>query len=85
MTNPAGTVRQSHYRWVVLGLSWAAFAAASVDRAAWGPSSQSVGTDFGVTLTQIGVFATAYYIGNVLSTVLGGFIADWIGSDRGRC
>lgn len=64
----------------MLGLSWAAFTASSVDRAAWGPSSQAVGHYFGVTLTQLGVFATAYYVGNVVSTAVGGFIADWIGS-----
>ncbi|OZC87754.1 MFS transporter [Rhodococcus sp. 05-340-1] len=70
------------YRWVVLTLCWAAFTMTSVDRATWGPAAGSVGEDLGVAVAGLGIFATTYYIGYVISTAVGGFIADWFGSRR---
>jgi sugar phosphate permease len=51
----------------------------SVDRATWGPAAGSVGAELGVTLAGLGVFATSYYIGYVISNVFGGFLSDWFG------
>ncbi|MEU4314053.1 MFS transporter [Nocardia sp. NPDC024068] len=70
----------TRYRWVVLVLCWAAFTMTSVDRATWGPAAGSVGDDLGVAVAGLGVFATAYYIGYVISNLIGGFVADWIGA-----
>ncbi|MGW1742991.1 MFS transporter [Nocardia sp. NPDC001965] len=70
----------TRYRWVVLTLCWAAFTMTSVDRATWGPAAGSVGDDLGVAVAGLGVFATTYYIGYVVSNAIGGFIADWIGA-----
>ncbi|MER7010237.1 MFS transporter [Saccharopolyspora sp. NPDC000359] len=67
------------YRWVVLVLSWAAFTMTAVDRSTWGPASVSVGEDLGVSLAGLGVFATGYYVGYVLSNAAGGVLADWLG------
>lgn len=72
-------IRQSPYRWVVLALAWAAFTMTSVDRATWGPAAGSVGDDLGVAVAGLGLFATTYYIGYVLSNLFGGFLADWLG------
>jgi ACS family glucarate transporter-like MFS transporter len=81
MTNPTTvSVAERHpYRWVVLALSWAAFTMTAVDRATWGPAAASVGEDLGVTLAGLGVFATGYYIGYVISNAGGGFLSDWLG------
>ncbi|WP_327149536.1 MFS transporter [Nocardia sp. NBC_01329] len=70
----------TRYRWVVLTLCWAAFTMTSVDRATWGPAAGSVGDDLGVAVAGLGIFATTYYIGYVVSNAIGGFIADWIGA-----
>lgn len=67
------------YRWLVLLLSWAAFTMTSVDRATWGPASVSVGESLAVPIAALGTFATAYYVGYVLSNLGGGFLVDWVG------
>ncbi|MGP4020669.1 MFS transporter [Saccharopolyspora sp. 5N708] len=67
------------YRWVVLLLSWAAFTMTAVDRSTWGPASVSVGEHLGVSLAGLGVFATGYYVGYVISNAGGGFLTDWLG------
>lgn len=69
----------ARYRWLVLLLSWAAFTMTSVDRAVWGPASVSVGASLAVPIAALGTFATAYYIGYVLSNLGGGFLVDWVG------
>ncbi len=68
------------YRWVVLVLSWAAFTMTSVDRSTWGPASVAVGEHLGVSLAGLGVFATGYYVGYVISNAAGGVLTDWLGA-----
>jgi nitrate/nitrite transporter NarK len=64
---------------MVLLLCWLAFTMTSVDRSTWGPASVFVGDDLGVPLASLGVFATGYYIGYVVSNLLGGFSSDRFG------
>ncbi|NUP00661.1 MAG: MFS transporter [Nonomuraea sp.] len=78
MSPPTRTA--SGYRWVVLLLCWASFTMTSVDRSTWGPASSSVGEALGVSLAGLGVFATAYYIGYVISNAGGGVLTDWLGA-----
>jgi sugar phosphate permease len=73
------STRQRGYRWIILVLCWAAFSMTSIDRATWGPAAGAVGKDLGVAIAALGLFATTYYVGYVLSTALGGFLADWLG------
>jgi sugar phosphate permease len=54
----------------------------SVDRSTWGPASASVGESLAVPLAALGTFATAYYVGYVLSNLGGGFLVDWLGGRR---
>lgn len=65
------------YRWVVLFACWASFTLTSIDRSTWGPASVFVGESLSVPIASLGAFATAYYIGYVVSNALGG-----IGTDR---
>ncbi|MEU9837068.1 MFS transporter [Streptosporangium sp. NPDC048047] len=74
----AGT--SSPYRWTVLLLCWASFTMTSLDRSTWGPASASVGEALGVSLAGLGVIATAYYVGYVISNAGGGFLTDWLGA-----
>ncbi|HET9254579.1 MAG TPA: MFS transporter [Pseudonocardiaceae bacterium] len=66
-------------RWVVLFVCWAAFTMTSVDRSAWGPAAVAVSDSLGVSLAALGVFATGYYLGYVLSNAGGGVLIDWLG------
>ncbi|MEV0385030.1 MFS transporter [Nonomuraea sp. NPDC050643] len=66
-------------RWGVLLLCWASLTMTSVDRSAWGPSSLQAGAALGVSLAGLGAFATAYYVGYVLSNIGGGLLGDRLG------
>ncbi|MDT7708944.1 MAG: hypothetical protein QOG20_4551 [Pseudonocardiales bacterium] len=74
-----GAVALSPYRWVVLFACWLSFTLTSVDRSTWGPASVFVGEDLAVPLASLGVFATAYYVGYVISNALGGIGTDRLG------
>ena len=67
---------------MVLLLCWFAFTMTSVDRSTWGPSSVFVGESLTVPLASLGIFATTYYIGYVVSNAGGGFLTDKIGGRR---
>lgn len=67
------------YRWIVLLLCWLGFVLTSVDRSAWGPSSLEVGQSLAVPLASLGVFATCYYIGYVVSNAGAGILIDRLG------
>lgn len=67
------------YRWLVLVLCWLAFTMTSVDRSTWGPASIFIGEDLGVPLASLGLFATFYYIGYVVSNAGSGFLTDKVG------
>ncbi len=70
---------QGSYRWVALLLCSIAFTMTSVDRATWGPSALLVGRDLGVPLASLGIFATCYYVGYVISNLMSGFFTDRLG------
>lgn len=73
------TAPPSPYRWVVLIACWLSFMLTSIDRSTWGPASVFVGDGLGVPLASLGVFATAYYVGYVISNALGGLGVDRFG------
>lgn len=75
----AGLKPRRTYRWIVLLMCWFAFTMTSVDRSTWGPASVFVGEDLGIPLASLGVFATSYYIGYVVSNAGGGFLTDKVG------
>jgi len=68
------------YRWVVLAMCWAAFTMTSVDRSTWGPAAASVSDSLHVPLAALGVFATGYYLGYLVSNAGGGVLVDWLGA-----
>ncbi|GAA5163768.1 MFS transporter [Pseudonocardia eucalypti] len=70
----------SGYRWVVLLMCWAAFTMTSVDRSTWGPAAASVSDSLHVPLAALGVFATGYYLGYLVSNAGGGVLVDWLGA-----
>lgn len=78
-TEPKSEVKLPHYRWLVLLACWASFTLTSVDRSTWGPASVFVGDSLAVPLASLGAFATAYYIGYVVSNAFSGFASDAFG------
>ncbi|MEV8614139.1 MFS transporter [Amycolatopsis sp. NPDC051373] len=79
---PAAPVALSKYRWLVLFACWFSFTLTSIDRSTWGPAAVFVGQGLGVPLASLGAFATAYYVGYVVSNAVGGVLSDAIGSRR---
>ena len=79
MSSTPSAATRHPYRWVVLVLAWAAFTMTAVDRATWGPASLAVSEHLGVALAGLGVFATGYYVGYVISNAAGDVLTDWLG------
>jgi len=52
----------------------------SVDRSTWGPASAAVSDSLAVPLAALGVFATGYYLGYLVSNAGGGFLVDRFGA-----
>lgn len=75
----AAEPKLSPFRWVVLFGAWASFTLTSIDRSTWGPASVFVGEGLSIPLASLGAFATAYYIGYVVSNAIGGFATDNFG------
>jgi sugar phosphate permease len=67
------------YRWVVLFVTWVAFLLSYVDRVAWSTVAAPVGQTLGLSLSMLGAFITAFYIGYVVANVVGGFLTDTFG------
>jgi len=61
-------------------MCWAAFTMTSVDRSTWGPAAASVSDSLHVPLAALGVFATGYYLGYLVSNAGGGVLVDWLGA-----
>lgn len=88
MTEDATTQAESKpphygaYRWVILFLAWSAFLTSTICKLAWGTMAVSVGSSIGLSIGSLGVFVTASYVGSVVSSVGGGFVADRVGPRR---
>ncbi|MET7665234.1 MFS transporter [Streptomyces sp. NPDC005356] len=59
---------------------WLSFTLTSIDRSTWGPASVFVGEGLAVPVASLGVFATAYYVGYVISNAIGGIGVDRFGA-----
>lgn len=81
-TTPGKSAAQAPYRWIILGIAFAAFLVSFLDRLAWSNASLLAGKSIGVPLAALGVFITAFYVGYVAANALGGFITDRIGPRR---
>ncbi|WP_082902780.1 MFS transporter [Paraburkholderia ginsengiterrae] len=67
------------FRWVVLFFAWAGLMLSTVCRLAWGTLALPAGQSLGLPIAALGVFVTAFYVGYVLSNVVGGVTTDRIG------
>jgi sugar phosphate permease len=76
---PAAQAEGSYYRWVLLAVVWAAFLLSYVDRIAWSSVAAPVGHSLGLSVSMLGAFVTAFYVGYVLANIAGGIMTDVLG------
>jgi MFS family permease len=67
---------------VVLTVAFATFLVTSLDRLAWANANLLAGKSLGIQVAALGVFVTAFYVGYVSASAVGGFVADRIGPRR---
>jgi sugar phosphate permease len=58
---------------------WGAFLLSYIDRVAWSSVAAPVGQSLGLSVSLLGVFVTAFYIGYVIANVVGGILTDTLG------
>lgn len=69
----------ARFRWAILFFAWAGLMLSTVCRLAWGTLALPAGQSLGLPIAALGVFVTAFYVGYVLSNVVGGVTTDRIG------
>lgn len=72
-------VASETYRWVVLFIAWLSFLFSFMDRLTWANVQVSAGQALGLSVVQLGVFVTAFYVGYVICNAVGGVMSDVIG------
>ncbi len=78
---PTGTepTRPPGYRWVILIVCWLAYTLIYVNRTAWSVVAVDASQSLGLSVADLGIFATAMSIGYVVTNIPGGILADLIG------
>jgi len=76
---PTVLIKGSQYRWVVLAVVWAAFLLSYVDRVAWSSVAAPMGQSLGLSVSMLGAFVTAFYVGYVIANIIGGILTDVVG------
>jgi sugar phosphate permease len=67
------------YRWIVLLIAWLSFLISFIDRLTWANVAVSAGSSLGLSVAELGVFVTAFYVGYVICNALGGVASDRVG------
>ncbi|MFD2470309.1 MFS transporter [Amycolatopsis silviterrae] len=71
--------KASRYRWVILAVCWLAYTLIYLNRTAWSVVAVDASHSIGLSVAQLGIFATAMSIGYVVTNIPGGIVADLIG------
>ena len=71
--------RASRYRWVILAVCWLAYTLVYLNRTTWSVVAVDASHSLGLSVAQLGIFATAMSIGYVVTNIPGGIVADLIG------
>jgi ACS family glucarate transporter-like MFS transporter len=74
-----GAMRAGGARWAYLLIAWAAFLMSFADRLAWANVNMAVSQSLAMSVGQLGIFVTAFYVGYVVSNIGAGFAGDWLG------
>jgi sugar phosphate permease len=78
-TDCSDDAKVARFRWAILFFAWAGLMLSTVCRLAWGTLALPAGQSLGLPIAALGVFVTAFYVGYVLSNVVGGVMTDRIG------
>ncbi len=73
------TAARDRYRWIVLFLAWLTFLLSFIDRLTWANVAVSAGASLGLSVVELGIFVTAFYVGYVISNAVGGVASDRMG------
>ena len=76
---PMALVQPERYRWIVLLVAWLSFLISFIDRLTWANVAVSAGSSLGMSVAELGVFVTAFYVGYVICNALGGVASDRVG------
>jgi sugar phosphate permease len=77
--DPSTTILVHRYRWIVLLIAWLSFLFSFIDRLTWANVAVAAGQSLGLSLAQLGVFVTAFYVGYVICNAVGGIASDRVG------
>lgn len=77
-----GRLRATHFRWVVVSLLFLISMLNYVDRASMGFAITLIAKDFQFSQQDVGLILSAFGIGYIFSTFLGGIAADKIGAKK---
>ena len=75
-------VKDSPFRWEVVGLLWLAYFLNQADRQIFGVTLPLIKADFGLSSTQMGLIATTFTIVFGLAVPLAGMIGDMVRRER---
>jgi sugar phosphate permease len=64
----------------VLSLAWLALLMSFIDRLTWSSVAPRVGASLALPLSSLGAFASAFFMGYVLSNLVGGIASDRVGA-----
>lgn len=76
---PRDAAALPYYRWIVLFIAWLSFLFSFMDRLTWANVAISAGQSLALSVVQLGVFVTAFYVGYVICNAVGGVMSDVVG------
>jgi MFS transporter, ACS family, glucarate transporter len=75
-------MRTDRRRWVVVLVATLAYLVSFLDRLGWSGVATTAAHDFGLPVAVLGVFTSLFFVGYLVSSLLGGFVVDRFGSRR---
>jgi sugar phosphate permease len=75
-------MRTDRGRWVVVVVATLAYLVSFLDRLGWSGVATTAAADFGLPVATLGVFTSLFFVGYLVSSLLGGFVVDRFGARR---
>lgn len=75
-------MRTDRRRWVVVVVATLAYLVSFLDRLGWSGVATTAAHDFGLPIAALGVFTSLFFVGYLVSSLLGGFVVDRFGARR---
>jgi sugar phosphate permease len=75
-------MRTDRRRWVVVVVATLAYLVSFLDRLGWSGVAAGAAHDFGLPIAALGAFTSLFFVGYLVSSLLGGFVVDRFGARR---